>query len=782
MTPTITDRLPSRALIVYDGSRAQTSTARAVRALIDDLTIRGIEVTESNSDDDARSIVIADASLQCVLLDWDLRSDVEHNGAMTVLNEIRLRNSTLPIFLLAERSAASMIPADAMQKADDFIWLLEDTPDFIGGRIISAIQRYRAQLLPPMFKALVEFSQVYEYSWHTPGHTGGTAFLKSPAGRAFFSFFGEELFRSDLSISVGELGSLLDHSGPIGAGERYAASVFGAHRTYYVTNGSSTSNRVILMASVTRDQVALCDRNCHKSVEHAMTLSGAIPTYLMPTRNRYGIIGPIPPKHLTKAAIASAIAANPLVTGDIDPTPMHAILTNSTYDGLCYDVARVEELLGQSVDRLHFDEAWYGYARFNPIYRRRFAMHGEPRAHDETRPTVFATQSTHKLLAALSQASMIHVRDGRRPIEHARFNEAFMMHASTSPQYAIIASNDVSAAMMDGPGGVALTTESIREAVAFRQMMSKLHRDFSAKGDWFFSAWQPEAIELPVSKQMVPFHMADHDHLVAEPACWVLRPGDAWHGFAELEDDYCMLDPIKVSIVTPGIATDGQLERTGIPASLLTAYLDSKGIVAEKTTDFTILFLFSMGVTKGKWGTLVNALLDFKRDYDANVPLERALSKLALAYPDRYRHMGLKDLAAAMFSAMRGLRSTEYLAEAFSTLPEPDLSPVKAYEALVRNRVEQVALDQLAGRTVATGVVPYPPGIPLLMPGENAGPADGPVLGYLNALESFDATFPGFTHDIHGVEVDQGRYRVTVVAKLESNSPSRRVATEAIGK
>ncbi len=158
------------------------------------------------------------------------------------------------------------------------------------------------------------------------------------------------------------------------------------------------------------------------------------------------------------------------------------------------DVERSKRCSAQSVDRLHFDEAWYGYARFNPLYAKRFAMHGEPARATGDRPTLFATQSTHKLLAALSQASYIHVRDGRRPIDHARFNEAFMMHASTSPQYAIIASNDVAAAMMDGPSGEALTDESIREAVAFRQTLARLNAEFQAKGDWFFNAWQPDTV------------------------------------------------------------------------------------------------------------------------------------------------------------------------------------------------------------------------------------------------------------------------------------------------
>lgn len=757
------NRLGMFALIIDDELNDQTAVGRALRALAEDLRSRDVQVVEALTPEDAKAIVASDTAIQCVLLDWDFRNDKGHAKSAEIMAQIRTRNANVPIFLVTSRSAASSISTEVMQEANDFIWLLEDTTDFIGGRIVAAMHRYRQHVLPPMFRALVQFARVYEYSWHTPGHTGGTGFLKSPAGRAFFEFFGESLFRSDLSISVGELGSLLDHSGPIGEGERYAARIFGAHRSYTVTNGSSTSNRVIIMASVTRDQVALCDRNCHKSVEHAMTLSGAIPTYLIPTRNKLGIIGPIPPERLTAKALKQAIGSNPLVGSEIDPTPVHAVITNSTYDGLCYNIARVEQVLGKSVDRLHFDEAWYGYARFNPIYRGRFGMHGDPKGHTSDRPTVFATQSTHKLLAALSQASFIHVRDGRRPIEHGRFNEAFMMHASTSPQYAIIASNDVSAAMMD-ESGQALTTESIREAIAFRQMLARLRADFAKKGDWFFAGWQPEQIQDPQSKKKVAFHQAAEDLLATDPACWVLHPGADWHGFEGLEDDYCMLDPIKVSVLTPGATASGGIGKDGIPASIVTAYLAQEGIVVEKTTDFTILFLFSIGITKGKWGTLMNALLDFKRDYDANAPLEQVLPSLIAAYP-AYRNLGLRDLAASMFASMKKLRTTEYLARGFAVLPKPDLSPVEAYEELVKNNVEKVALAEMAGRTVATGVVPYPPGIPLLMPGENAGPADGPLLGYLKSLEAFDRDFPGFAHDTHGVEVEDGAYRIYCIKK-----------------
>lgn len=756
-------RLGMRMLLVHPQADGDSTIGRVLNRLIDELAFQSVDVAIAKSAEDAQLLFNSDASFQAVVLDWDMPGAPDHELALGVLETIRARNRDIPVFLMADRSLASTLPTTALGKVDDYIWLLEDTPSFIGGRIVAAIHRYRQQVLPPMFGALARFSRVHEYSWHTPGHTGGTAFLKHVAGRAFFEFFGENMFRSDLSISVGELGSLLDHSGPIGEGEKYAARVFGAHRTYTVTNGSSTSNRVILMASVTRDQVCLCDRNCHKSVEHAMTLSGAIPTYMMPVRNGLGIIGPIPPSRLTPEVIQQSIVNNKLVHDGIDKKPVHAIITNSTYDGLCYNAASVENLLGKSVDRLHFDEAWYGYARFNPIYRNRFAMHGDSADHDASRPTVFATQSTHKLLAALSQASFIHVRDGRDAIDHTRFNEAFMMHASTSPNYAIIASNDVTAAMMDGPSGEALTTDSIREAVAFRQTMARLHNEYKEQGTWFFNAWQPETVTDAVSGNKVAFQCADPEQLIKDPACWVLEPNAAWHGFPELEGDWCMLDPIKVSIVTPGMSALGELAQTGIPANLVTAYLDRKGIVVEKTTDFTILFLFSMGITKGKWGTLLSAFADFKRDYDTNIELTRVLPELVALDPKRYGQMGLRDLADAMFSVMKTLKTTAAMANGFSSLPAPDLSPVEAYEHLVRGQVESLPLDQMAGRIVATGVVPYPPGIPLMMPGENVGLIDGPVLTYLKALEAFDRLFPGFAHDSHGVEVIDGNYHVLCV-------------------
>jgi arginine decarboxylase len=764
-----TKRISMRALMVDDELGTTGAAGRAARSLVQELQARAIEVVEATSAEDGISAASADSAFHVMLVDWSLGDDDEsHAGARSFLHFIRSRNDKIPIFLMAERGAAATIPIDVMEMVDEFVWTLEDTAAFVGGRIAASVRRYVDVMLPPLAAALMRFTQDYEYSWHTPGHTGGTAFLKSPVGRVFFDYFGENMLRSDLSISVGSLGSLLDHTGPIGEHEKYAARVFGAHRTYSVTNGTSMSNRVIFMAAVARDQIALCDRNCHKSIEHSLVMTGAIPQYLVPLRNRYGIIGPIPPARLSKDAIADSIRSNPLVAKGAPQRAVHSIITNSTYDGLCYHARRVEQLLDPSVDRIHFDEAWYAYARFNPLYRERHAMHGDPKDHKG--PTIFATHSTHKLLAALSQASFLHIRDGRSPIPHARFNESYMLHASTSPLYPIIVSNDITAAMMDGPGGPTLTNESIEEAVSFRQTIGRVHKQFTDKGQWFFRAWNADTVRGKDSGRKIPFHEASAQQLTTDPECWVLHPGETWHGFGDLEDGFCMLDPIKVSIITPGVADAGGLDKNGIPASLVTSYLHYRGVEVEKTTDFTILFLFSIGITKGKWGTLLNALLDFKRDYDNNTPLSEVLPHLTTNHPAVYGSLGLHDLADQMFAQLRESRQTHWLAEAFSTLPVPVMTPNEAFQYLVRDEIEHVPLDQLADRVLATSVVPYPPGIPMLMPGESTGANDGPYLGYLRALALWDARFPGFGHDTHGVENRDGVYYVQCLRKSSTSA------------
>ena len=755
--------LPRRVLMVDDElARPVTAGGRAVRALADELRARGIEVIEAFSFEDGLATATSDAAIHSVFLNWSLGSNDRrtHAQATGVLRAIRSRNARVPIFLMADRKVAGTVTVEVATLADEFVWILEDTAAFVGGRAVAAIERYIQALLPPFAAALARYDREREYSWAAPGHQGGVAFLKSPVGRVFFDFYGENLFRTDMGIERGALGSLLGHTGPVGESERYAARVFGAHRSYSVLNGTSGANRAIMSACVSDGDIALCDRNCHKSIEQGLVNTGGIPVFLSPTRNRFGIIGPIPPSGLEPKAIQKAIDANPLVKRGARRRPTYAVLTNCTYDGMCYDSAGVEARLAKSVDRVHLDEAWYGYARFNPMYRDRHAMRGDPAGHPEDGPTVYATHSTHKLLAALSQTSWIHIRDGKGAIDHGRFNEAYCSQASTSPLYALIASNDVAAAMMDGPGGLALTQDVIDEAVACRLAMARARQEFLARREWFFAPWNAEEIRDPKSGKRIPFHQAPAELLATDPNCWVLHPGERWHGFDDIPDGWCMLDPIKFGIVCPGMKDDGQLDERGIPADIVTAYLGRHGIVPSRTTDHMVLFLFSVGITKGKWGTLLNTLLDFKTDYDRNASLAEVLPHIANAGGDRYAGMGLRDLGDQIWAHMRKSRQGFWQARAYATLPKPEMTPRRAFQKLMAGDVEKVAVTQMANRVVAVGVIPYPPGIPIVMPGENVGAARDPWLTYLRTLQEYGHRFPGFAKEVEGTEERDGAYHI----------------------
>jgi arginine decarboxylase len=743
------DELASHFPVLIVGARVEADSAvgRSVAEIRSALEVLGRPVVVSYTLDDAEAAVESHPALSCVVLAWGLASasDASLEQTKRILRRIRSQASELPVLVGASRGATRQVPLEIVEQVEGYIWVPEDSAAFIAGRIDAAARRYLDTVLPPFFGKVANFADTHAYSWHTPGHTGGTAFMKTAVGRAFLAFYGEQMLRSDLSVSVGELGSLNDHSGPIAEAERYAARVFGADYTFFSVGGSSASNEIILHSAVADGDIVLVDRNCHKSLNYALNMSGAIPVYLRPRRNARGLIGPVPASELEPEAIRRKIAESPLVKGE-HRRPVLAVLTNSTYDGLCYDVEHTTEVLSRSVDRIHYDEAWYAYARFNPIYEGRYGMHRGRRSPDDA--TVTVTHSTHKLLAALSQASMIHIRPGRIPVEPALFNEAFMMHTSTSPQYSIIASTDVSAKMMDD-AGPALTDECIREAIDFRRAMLRIGRDLEKRksGDWWFATWQSDDVGGKT------FLDADPDVLATSSDAWLLQPGKAWHGFGDLGARYCMVDPIKVTTLTPGIGRDGSFQKEGIPADIVSAFLATQGIVGEKTEPYSILTLFSIGITRGKWGSLVAALMRFKELYDANAPLGKALPALVADYPERYGRMGLRDLAAEMHAAIRDGRILESLDGAFSNLPEPVLTPRETYARLVHGEVEQVPAAKLEGRVLAVQVVPYPPGIPLLMPGERFGESTRAVGDFLLGLEAFDAKFPGFGHHTHGVEV-----------------------------
>src|SRR6201994_1631372 len=465
-------------LIASEVGGTNSVSDRAMDRLCDAITEEGYEVIRTSTPEDGVSMVQSDPSYSAILLDWDLEQEhqFDERAALKIIRAVRRRNKKIPIFLIADRTLVSELPLEVVRQVHEYIHLFGDTPAFIANRVDFAVERYHEQLLPPYFRELKKYNDQGAYSWDAPGHMGGVAFLKHPVGMEFHKFFGENIMRSDLGISTSPLGSWLDHLGPPGESERNAARIFGADWTFYVLSGSSSSNQIVGHGVIAQDDIVLADANCHKSICHSLTVTGARPVYFKPTRNGYGMIGLVPLKRFTPESVQELIARSPFTAGAHSRQPTYAVITNSTYDGLCYNVNQVVEQLGSSVARVHFDEAWYAYAKFHPIYRQRFAM-GVP-DDMEDRPVIFSVQSTHKMLAAFSMGSMIHVKlSDRAPIDFDQFNEAFMMHGTTSPFYPLISSLDVAAAMMDEPAGPTLMDETLADAISFRQAMSSIaHR------------------------------------------------------------------------------------------------------------------------------------------------------------------------------------------------------------------------------------------------------------------------------------------------------------------
>lgn len=733
-------------LIVHRDIKADTVAGDRVRAIAQELTQDGFSILPTASAAEGRIVASTHHGLACILVAAEGAGENSRllQDMVELIRVARVRAPQLPIFALGEQVTIENAPAEAMADLNHLrgiLYLYEDTVSFLARQVARAAHNYLDGLLPPFFKALVQHTAQSNYSWHTPGHGGGVAYRKSPVGQAFHQFFGENTLRSDLSVSVPELGSLLDHTGPLAEAEARAARNFGADHTFFVINGTSTANKIVWHSMVGRDDLVLVDRNCHKSILHSIIMTGAIPLYLCPERNELGIIGPIPLGEFSKASIQAKIDASPLARGRA-PKVKLAVVTNSTYDGLCYNAEMVKQALGDSVEVLHFDEAWYAYAAFHEFYAGRYGMGTQ---YDERSPLVFSTHSTHKLLAAFSQASMIHVQDGgQRQLDRDRFNEAFMMHISTSPQYGIIASLDVASAMMEGPAGRSLIQETFDEALSFRRALANVRRNLSAE-DWWFSIWQPGEADGADS---------------LKTSDWVLQPNADWHGFGEVADDYVLLDPIKVTLVMPGLNAAGKLEPQGIPAAVVSKFLWERGLVVEKTGLYSFLVLFSMGITKGKWSTLLTELLEFKRSYDANLPLIDVLPSIAHAGTGRYQGMGLRDLCDALHGCYRENATAKALKSMYTALPELAIKPADAYDRLVRGEVEAVPIDQLQGRIAAVMLVPYPPGIPLIMPGERFTAATRSILDYLAFARTFDQAFPGFDIDVHGLQTEAGEYCV----------------------
>jgi len=724
-------------VVIDEDFRSENASGVGIRALTRALEEEGVEIIGATSFSDVSGFAQQHSRASAFILSVDDEELPATEGSPIVadlrafLQEIRFRNADIPIFLYGETRTSRHLPNDVLRELHGFIHMHEDTPEFVARYIAREARSYLEGLAPPFFRALTQYAQDSSYSWHCPGHSGGVAFLKSPVGRMFHQFFGENLLRADVCNAVDELGQLLDHTGPVAAAEHNAARIFGADHLFFVTNGTSTSNKIVWNYIVAPGDVVVVDRNCHKSVLHAITMTGAIPVFLKPTRNHYGIIGPIPLDEFRWETVEARIREHPLVQGN-EGKPRLLTLTQSTYDGIVYNVETIKQHLDGKVDSLLFDEAWLPHAAFNGFYRNMHAIGGVSAPRARARNTmVFATQSVHKLLAGLSQASQILIQNSQSEnLDRWMFNEAYMMHTSTSPQYAIIASCDVAAAMMESPGGPALVEESLIEALDFRRAMRKIDAEY---GDsWWFQVWGPEA-SLPEGPPQREY--------------WMLRAGERWHGFGDLAPDFNLLDPIKATIITPGLDVDGSFDATGIPAAVLTKYLTEHGIVVEKTGLYSFFIMFTIGITKGRWNTLVTELQQFKDDYDSNQPLWRVMPEFLRAQP-RYEALGLRDLCQAIHAIYRASDIARLTTDMYTSEMEPVMIPAKAYARMAHNDVDRVPVDDIEGRVCGVLLTPYPPGIPLLIPGERVNTQ---IVNYLKFVREFNALFPGFETDIHGL-------------------------------
>ncbi len=736
-------------LIIDEDFRSENTSGLGIRALAQAIEGEGAEVVGATSYGDLSQFAQQQSRASAFILsidDEEFASGSPDEPAIEKLRafiqEIRFKNADIPIFLYGETRTSSHIPNDILRELHGFIHMFEDTPEFVARHILREARAYTASLAPPFFRALVEYASDGSYSWHCPGHSGGVAFLKSPVGQMFHQFFGENMLRADVCNAVEELGQLLDHTGPVAASERNAARIFNADHCFFVTNGTSTSNKMVWHSTVASGDIVVVDRNCHKSILHSIIMTGAVPVFLTPTRNNLGLIGPIPLSEFSPESIQKKIDANPFAreaqAAHPGRKPRILTITQSTYDGILYNVETLKSLLDGRIDTLHFDEAWLPHATFHDFYRNMHAIgRDRPRCEDAM---VFATHSTHKLLAGISQASQILVRESlTRKLDRHIFNEAYLMHTSTSPQYAIIASCDVAAAMMEPPGGTALVEESILEALNFRRAMRKVDAEWGS--DWWFQVWGPDDI--------VESGIGERDD-------WMLRADDNWHGFGDLASNFNMLDPIKATVVTPGLNVKGQFADWGIPASIVTRYLAEHGVIVEKTGLYSFFIMFTIGITKGRWNTLVSALQQFKDDYDKNHPMWKVMPEFSLNHP-RYEGLGLRDLCQQIHDTYKAHDIARVTTEMYLSVMQPAMKPSDAYDMMTHREIDRVEIDDLEGRVTAVLLTPYPPGIPLLIPGECF---NKPIVEYLQFARMFNERFPGFDTDIHGlVEVTEGAVR-----------------------
>ncbi|MCE0489797.1 ornithine decarboxylase [Pantoea sp. Mb-10] len=607
-----------------------------------------------------------------------------------------------------------------------------------------AAQAYESALLPPFFDTLTRYVDMQNSTFACPGHQGGAFFRKHPAGRQFYDFYGENVFRSDMCNADVKLGDLLIHEGSAKDAQKHAAKVFNADKTYFVLNGTSSANKVVTNALLTRGDLVLFDRNNHKSNHHgALIQAGATPIYLEAARNPFGFIGGIDAHCFDDAWLREQVAQVAPERAQ-QPRPFRlAIIQLGTYDGTVYNARQVVDRIGHLCDYILFDSAWLGYEQFIPLMQD-----GSPLtlALNENDPGIFVTQSVHKQLAGFSQTSQIHKKDNhirgqQRFCPHKRLNNAFMLHASTSPFYPLFAALDINAQMHKGEAGRSMWHTCVTLGIETR-------KDILARCE-MIKPFLPETVHGK------PWAAADTEAIATDPAYFSLEPGAKWHGFDGYARDQYLVDPCKLLLTTPGIdAASGEYAAFGIPATILANYLRENGIVPEKCDLNSILFLLTPAETPEKMAHLVAMLAQFEQHVRDDALLAEVLPSVYRKHVDRYKGYTLRRLCQEMHDLYVSYDVKDLQRDMFrqACFPPVKVNPQDAHQAYIRGEVALVPIAEAEGRIAAEGALPYPPGVLCVVPGEAWG---GAVQRYFLALEAGINLLPGFSPELQGVYTEE---------------------------
>ncbi|MCT3359151.1 ornithine decarboxylase [Latilactobacillus curvatus] len=645
----------------------------------------------------------------------------------------------IPIFIVTDNS--STIGKDVMAKIFHIIDTKNEYDYRLANREIeAAATKYEEGVLPPFFKELTAYVDRGNIQFDCPGHQGGQYFRKHPAGRQLYDFFGENIFRADICNADVDLGDLLIHEGPAMDAQKHAAKVFNADKTYFVMNGTTTSNNIAITSAIAPGDLVLFDRNNHKSVYNAaLVKDGGRPVYLETSRDPYGFIGGIYAKDFDEDYIRQQIAK-------VDPEKAKAkrpfrlaVIQLGTYDGTIYNAKQVVEKIGHLCDYILFDSAWVGYEQFIPMMRDSSPLLLDLGPED---PGILVTQSTHKQQAGFSQASQIHKKDShikgqKRYINHKRFNNAYMQYSSTSPFYPLFATLDVNAKMQDGEAGKRLWHDALVVSVNARKSLLKNA-----------SMIKPF---LPPMVNGKKWEDADTEEIVNNIDYWRFEKGAKWHAFDGYENNQYFIDPNKFMLTTPGIDVEtGEYEDFGIPATILANYLREHGIIPEKNDLNSILFLMTPAETSAKMDNLVSQIIKFEALVKADAPLKDVLPSLYEAHKERYNGYTIRQLCQELHDFYKENNAKDYQKKMFLAehFPEQAMKPYDANVELLRNNAKLVALKDIQGEIALEGALPYPPGIFCVVPGERWSEV---AQKYFLILEEGINKFPGFAPEIQGV-------------------------------